>query len=439
MTLGITPAHPVRVHRSLLGAAVASVVFIALGLTGCSTSTSSDTSTSPVTLTFWSWVPGIEKNVALWNKENPDIQIKLNRIPSSDSSKIPADVDAGTGPDIAQLSQHALPAYIIKKEVQDITPYVKSTKNLYSPASWKSVNYSGKVYAVPQDSGPTALMYRADLFEKYGLSVPSTWDEYIADAQKLQAADPSVYLASFTPNEPSFFYNDMVQGGGSVYGTSGNSWTVPLNNSATQAVAARWQSLLDQKLLKVEQMWTPQYWSDVNNGKIASINYSGWFPVILEQNAPDLAGDWRVAPSPSTSGKGPFGEGGGSVISVMKGAKHPEQAAKFITWLNSAPASLATLITDGGLFPSAKAGLTTDALNKPDPYFGGQVINKVFAADAANESTSNVEGPNYNTVWADLTDALNSVGNGTITFSQALDQVTEKAKADLKSQGLSVK
>ena len=33
-----------------------------------------------VTLTFSSWVPGMQKTVDLWNEQNPDIQVKYNQV-----------------------------------------------------------------------------------------------------------------------------------------------------------------------------------------------------------------------------------------------------------------------------------------------------------------------------------------------------------------------
>lgn len=420
-----------------------------LGLGACSSGGGAATAGSasataaaagPVTLKFWSWVPGIEKAVEQWNSENPDIQVDLNRIPASDSSKIPAAVDAGTGPDIAQFSQHALPDYVINKQAQDITQYVSSTKDLYTESSWKAVDFGGKIYGVPQDSGPSALMYRKDIFDKHGIEVPKTWDEYIEAAKKLHAADPSVYIGQFSPNEPAgLFYPDMVQAGGSWFGTQENAWTVQVNNEASKKVAERYQTLLDQKLLKVEQMWTPEYWADVNAGKIASINLAAWFPAVLESNTKGLAGKWAVAPSPSDNGDGTSGDGGGAVLAVMKTSKNPEAAAKFMTWLNSSEDGVNHLITEGGVFPSAKAGLQSEALKKPNAYFGGQVINDVFAEAASKVPTTNVEGPGFQATVATLTDEFAKVAAGDQTFVQALDKTQATTVKRLQSQGLNVK
>nr|BFE72904.1 hypothetical protein GCM10020092_062050 [Actinoplanes digitatis] len=39
-------------------------------------------SSGPVTLTYTSWIPGIEEVVAAWNAKNPNIQVKVQTGPN---------------------------------------------------------------------------------------------------------------------------------------------------------------------------------------------------------------------------------------------------------------------------------------------------------------------------------------------------------------------
>jgi multiple sugar transport system substrate-binding protein len=70
-----------RSRRALLTGLV-----LAVALAGCGSGsdTSDDTGTSggrkpgeKIEMTFWSWVPGVDKAVALWNSKNPEVQVKL--------------------------------------------------------------------------------------------------------------------------------------------------------------------------------------------------------------------------------------------------------------------------------------------------------------------------------------------------------------------------
>ena len=130
----------------------------------------------------------------------------------------------------------------------------------------------------------------------------------------------------------------------------------------------------------------PEYWAEVNAGTIATINYAAWFPVLLEESAESTSGNWAVADTPLFSGKNTAGESGGSVNVVTANSDHPEQAVEFITWLNSSESGVEYLI-DGGVFPSAVTGLSSESLLQPSEFYGGQVINEVFA-DAADRTCS---------------------------------------------------
>ncbi|RSX53601.1 extracellular solute-binding protein [Bifidobacterium goeldii] len=432
-------AHRITRVLAASGVVAALVMTSACG-TGSSTGGSSTSdSGGKVELTFSGWVPNIEKAVDLWNQKNPNIQVKFTRVASDAQLNFGTQIDAGSAPDIIQMDQYKFPNLVIDQQVQDISQYVKDTKSDFIDSAWNVVTYGGNQYAVPQDSGPVAMMYRKDLFEQYGIEVPKTWDEYVAAAKKLHEANPDVYIAQFSPNEEEMFVQDIYQAGGSYLDSDGEKWKVTINDKKTTAkVAERWQELFDGGLLKTEQMWTPEYWSDVNAGKIATIIRASWFPVLLQENAPDLSGKWAVAPTPSDSGDGPYANTGGSVDAVTTLCKHPAEAAKFITWLNSDPESLKILISEGGLFPAAKAGYDLDELNQASDYFGGQKVNDVYIAAAKNVISKGKMGPELATASTSMRDELTKVSNGEQTFAQALDNDAAILKKAIKSKGLEV-
>lgn len=407
----------------------------ALALTACSGGT--DDSATTTELEFWGWVPGLEEAVAQWNKENPDTHVTFYRMTGDDGDKIPAAIDAGTAPDIVQMSSHSLPGHIINNRLTDITKYAGDLKDAFTPSSWNSVTFNDVVYAVPQDSGPTGLMYRVDLFDKYTIKVPTTWREYVEAARALRKADPKVYIGQFSPAEAGLWIQTVWQNGGSWNGIKGDAWTVSVNGPESIEAAELWQTLLDEKLVKVVEMWTPEYWAEVNAGTIATINYAAWFPALLAENASGLSGKWRVAPTPTFDGPA-SGESGGSVNVVPAGTKHVAAAVEFITWLNTSSDGLKHLIGGGGIFPSALAGLEHPALLVESEYFGGQVVNEVFAAAAETVPNSWVDGPTYDLTQNALKDAFAKVASGQLTFAKALDQVQATTVKDITDLGLKV-
>ena len=427
-------AHTRKPRKAL--SALALTAASALLLTACGSGDAAQD--GPVTLQFWGWAPGMEKVVDTWNKANPDTQVEFFRMTGDDGAKVPAAIDAGTAPDVVQMSVHSLPGHIINNRLADISEYTDGLEEQFTESSWKGVSFDDGVYAIPQDSGPTGLMYRSDLFQQYGIAVPTTWDEYIEAGRKLKAADPDLYLAQFSPNETGLWVETVWQNEGTWYDIGDDAWSVQVDNQASQETAAVWQTLLEEDLVKVVDMWTPEYWAEVNAGNIATINYAAWFPALLEESAGSLAGKWSVAPSPNYPGKDTAGETGGSVDVIPEGTENVEQAVEFATWLNTSEESLDILITEGGLFPSALSGLENEALLAPEEYFGGQVINEVFADAATKVPSSWVDGPGYDLTQDALKDVFARVGNKQLTFAEALAEVQDSAVKDLKDMGLDV-
>ena len=420
-------------------AAVAVGALAVAGLAACSAGDGSGAESSGTAeVEFWGWVPGLEDLVAQWNEENPDIQVSFHRMTGDDGQKVEAAVDAGAGPDLVQLSTHSLPDYVIAERVVDITDYVADDESNYTPASWASVSFDGHVYGVPQGIGPAGMMYRTDIFQQYGLEVPETWDDYLAAARALKAANPELYIANLSPSEIGQWAQEIQQAESSWYGVEGDAWTVGVNDEGSRLVAERWQTLLDEGLVTTEQMWTPEYWALVNNGTIATISYAAWFPSILAENAADLAGKWAVAPLPKNAGSDNSGDSGGAAVVVLANADAPEAAAEFASWLNGSDDTQEALITVGGLFPSTLNGLESPALLQESEYYGGQVVNEVFIESAEQTPATWVEGPNYGTIQTAILDEFAKVVAGDQTFLEALDIAQAAAVADLEARGLSV-
>src|SRR6059036_1162171 len=80
-----------------------------------------------IQLVFWSWVPGVDKAVNLWNSQNPDVQVKLENIPAGSSggyAKMHAALQAGKGaPDLAQVEYQNIPEFLLDGGLVDLSKY----------------------------------------------------------------------------------------------------------------------------------------------------------------------------------------------------------------------------------------------------------------------------------------------------------------------------
>jgi multiple sugar transport system substrate-binding protein len=230
-------------RRLLLTAATAAA---ALALAACSSSSSSSSAAAPagggkVTLTFWSWVPGISQSVNLWNSSHPNVHVNLNEVTSGNAgsyAKMFSALQAGNAPDLGQVEYATLPNFEHVGGLVDLSKYgASSAKQNFVPWTWTQVTLGSAVEAIPQDTGPMGLFYRNDLFKKYGLTVPTTWAQYLSDAKKLHAANPNAYIAAFPANDAQWFAGLAWQAGARWFSTSGDSWVTGINDAPSTQVA----------------------------------------------------------------------------------------------------------------------------------------------------------------------------------------------------------
>jgi multiple sugar transport system substrate-binding protein len=423
---------------------VAAVLVVMVPLAACggsSNSGSGSTSSGPVTLTYWSWIPGMDKQVALFNQTHHNIHIALSNVGAGpvEYNKLFTAIKANNEPDLSQVEFQTLPQFETTGSLIDISQYgANSVKNQFPAWMWNQVTLNNGVYAIPQDGGPMALYYRDDIFKKYNLPVPSTWAQYADDAAKLHAADPKAYITDFPPRQSGEFVGLVWQNGGSLFAINGQSWKVSINNPQALQVAAYWQDLIDKKLVKTEPDFTNAWYNDLQTGTLATWISAAWGNGILKQNAPQSANKWRVAPLPQwQAGQNVSSNWGGSTTVVYKSSKHPQEASVFAQWI-SANEQSAELEFTTGAYPALISALSSSAVNSPQPFFGNQVINQVFS-DSAKQVNINFQwGPSMQQVYNDLGDNFANAVNGHGTLSDGLNAVQQSTVTYLKKQGFSV-
>ena len=389
-------------HRALRRAALIATVGIAVSATlvACSTTTNTSSSSTgqaaiaaalqkKTTLTMWNWAPGVDKEVAAFEKKYPKVHVNLVNAGTggTEYTKLQNAIKAGSGaPDVAQVEYYALPQFALSGGLSDLnTLGLGSNKSKFAPAVWDSVTVNSQLVGLPQDTGPMALFYNKTIFDKYGLTVPTTWDEFVADGKKLHAANPKEYITNDT-GDAGFVTSMIWDAGGDPYTVkSKTSVNINLQDAGSVKFANEWNQLIQGGDLAPISSWSTQWNQGLSNGTIASLVTGAWMPGNLEGGvAPTGTGDWRVAPMPVwTAGGAPAtAENGGSADAVLKQSKHQLAAAGFLQYLNTS-AEGTQIFVDAGNFPSINSILDSTSFQDAAPaYFGGQKINQVLAAAA---------------------------------------------------------
>jgi multiple sugar transport system substrate-binding protein len=419
-------------------------VVLVLALALVSTSAGSTRhSQATVNLTFWSWVPGVDKAVDLWNSTHPDIQVTLDKIPPGGAggyAKMHAAVKAGNAPDLAQVEYQEIPGFLLDNELVDLSKYGASNyKSKFVGWQWQQGVFGSHVYAVPQASGPMGLFYRKDIFDKLHLQAPTTWAQYEADAKIIHRANKQMYIGTFPPGNSAWFTALAWQAGAKWFGTSGDAWTVNIDNAPTRAVAAYWDRLRKEHVIKTEPDFSNAWYKDLQTGHIVAWVSAQWGDAILTGDAPKTAGKWRVAYLPQwTKGGKASANWGGSSTALLRGTQHANEALQFAVWLNSDPKSIDLLIHGGYGWPAATAAFKGSALDQPSSFFGGQRYNDLFAVSDKNIDVSWGWIPTVDATYQHLNDGFTAAVAGHGSFVATVTKAQKQTISDLKAKGLQV-
>jgi multiple sugar transport system substrate-binding protein len=433
--------------------AVVAAVLSAVVLSGCS-STGSDggsaaASCAPaegkVDLSFTSWIPGIEEVVDVWNKANPDIQVKVQTGPNGNSGTYQNffnQLKAGNAPDLGQIEYDALPNFRVQNGLMDLgkCDEVMAAKDDFVDWTWGQVSLgeSDSVYAVPQDSGPMAMFYRADLFEQNGIAIPTTWAEYKEAAKQVRAT--GAYITNFSQGDINQFAGLVWQAGGSWFKNDGSDWTVDLTDPASKQVADYWQDLIDEDLVSTVPTWTTEWDNAYNSSAAWTWNSAVWGANSIASGAPDTAGKWAVAKAPQwKAGDSAAGNWGGSSTAVFTGSEHPYEAAKFALWLNTSDEALTMLNKSANIYPATKDGLNLPVLKEGVDFYGGQPIYDVFAEASSEVSEDFAWGPTMTQTYNDVSDGFKAAVSGNGTLLDALTKGQSATIDALKAQSIPVK
>ncbi|MBB2903387.1 multiple sugar transport system substrate-binding protein [Kineococcus radiotolerans] len=435
-------------RRSFLAGTAATT---ALALSACSSGDDSAAGGSgdsggPVTLQFWTYSlkggdPAAQAIVDRYHELNPDVTIKLSEVggtPETASKLLAAD-RADTAPDVVQIEYRALPSLVVAGVVADLTDAVADAKGGAEDNIWSLCTLDDTVYGVPQDIGPMMFTYRKDLFDQYGVKVPTTWAEYAAAAEAIHAADPSVYIASFAATQFEFFAAQAAQAGAKWWSNDGETWSVNLTDDASLATADFWQDLVRRDLVTVQPLLTPEWNAQVNAGKILSWAAAAWAPSVIYSVAPDTAGKWESAPLPQwTPGDSAVPFLGGSTYLVPAKSKHTEAAAKFAAWLGASDEGSKLLLTLD-IYPGGNGGREATLESDP-PRLMPQQTNFYEIADQVIDDTTITQtwGPNVNVATSTFGDALNEAALNNGSFRDVYATTQDAIIADLKKSGFTV-
>lgn len=311
---------------------------------------------------------GLDAQVAEFEKRNPDIDVSLLSMGAGamNPQKLLTSIVGGVPPDLINQDRFTIGDWASRDAFQPLDKFIEAdsktahpigAKDFY-PAAWNEAVYKGHVYAIPTGIDDRLLYYNRKMFREAGLDPnrpPRTWEELQDYAKKLTKTNPdgTFKQIGFIPNwGNSWLYLYSWQNGGEFLSPDGRTCT--LDNPATVGALKYMASIYDMlggydKVSIFQSGFQGGEQDPFFKGRVAMVINGSWNVGNIARYAPDL--DFAMAPAPVPAerlqGKGRFaGERpyitwtGGFSLAIPSGARHPNEAWRFLRWMTSEESNL---------------------------------------------------------------------------------------------------
>ena len=351
--------------------------------------------------------------------------------------KFTVQVSSGDSPDVATLDMTWIPTFASNGLLANLTEVSGGEMNgqpitdQYTEGGIEAMSYDGNIVTMLFDFDVYALYYRADVFRKKGVEVPTTWDEWSAAAEAVAEdtdGDGRCDKYCLEVDGETFHWSQiLLQNGGSIL-TDDMSQAAFNSPEGVEAVEF-YKSFIDDG---TGILWGPSE-GDRQNGikdeRIGMFTDGPYYMGIMKSGAPEMKGKWKVAVAPYSSEPGSYL--GGTGLSIPVNAEHPQEGWLFIEFMMR-PENATKIFTIAGAAPGLTAALESEEVDQPDPYFDDQNTLPVFL-DAMSTATHFPYVPQWDRIQSLMDSGLEAAFLGKQPPQDALDDAAAKVNDELAS------
>ena len=146
-------------------------------------------------LNFWTWrVEDVDAYNSLFRQfeaQNPDIRVTVTAHRNTEYNTIlTTALSGGSGPDVfmsrsyGDIESHAQSGYMLA--LDDLVPELRQFSDEARRGSTSIA--SGRIYGVPFASQTLFVFYNRAIYQRLGLSIPRTWDQFLANCEAIRNA-----------------------------------------------------------------------------------------------------------------------------------------------------------------------------------------------------------------------------------------------------------
>lgn len=357
------------------------------------------------------------------------IKIKIAEFPYQNLfEKELIDLQSKTGAyDLIMMDDPWFPKFASLNSMNELTPFFQK-KNLAGPdedfvktslALCHHPYENGKLFALPYVGNSQLFFYRKDIFSKYNLKNPETWDDVLNAAKTItekesmkgyvmRAAQGNSAVADFMPIFWAY--------GAEMFDANGN----PTVNSA-EGIAALKMML---ELGKYSPSGYASFGADeVSNhllqGTAAmSINWPAWISAFSDEKKSKVIGKMEFTTMPGAKNPGKA-EIGNWLIAIPQAARNKDAAFDFLVWATSREQM--KLSAERGNPPTRTSLFKDEELLKKYPAYPAQL--KSLEASRPRPRT-----PQWNEIENVFGIFLSKANSGELTAEEAMNKANEEIK-----------
>jgi multiple sugar transport system substrate-binding protein len=330
-----------------------------------------------ITLTWWQfWTnpevkPTVVELVKEFEKENPNIKIKLTDLTWSDGhEKIVVAFGSGTAPDVLELGSDWVPEFSYQDVLLNVTFEAEKIKDEF--LMWEPATIGQKVFGFPWILDTRVLFYNKDLMKKAGLDPnkpPITWNEFLHCCKAVNELKPEVYGFGANSAERHRLYKKFLPflWANEANILSGDQVESEINRGEAVQALEFYKKLTQNGMIDTQAMLDEAF----KHNKIGFVISGGWLLNDLRKNYPEVNFGICLMPKPELNRGIPASFAGGEFLVINKKSKNPQEALKLIKFLIRKDNCLKLCQAIGSGFTSAKGA-------EFDPYYRNDSYLSIF-------------------------------------------------------------
>jgi len=240
---------------------------------------------------------------------------------------------------------------------------------------WNLYAWQGVQYGVPLDLDFNLLFYRKDVYEAamdaLGMTeFPTATEDFLKLAEEVVAETGKPAVILYQGDYYAWYQSFLAPMGGNLMNDEGTQYI--FNSDAGVEALQLYSDVINQ--YKVGKLWDWDVDGDpmvaLSGGDAMGVMHGSWFATEIASGAPDMAGQWAIAPVPwGEAGRPVDAATGGACLSIPTGAAEPDLAWEFIKF-SMTPENQTEYFKIVAGVPSLKTSWGDPAFDEINEYFG---------------------------------------------------------------------